>query len=40
MNEQFGVLMKIDIPENWIMNLSFENLRLYKSVVHRLTLLA
>ena len=34
------VRMKNDIPENWIMNLSFENLRLYKSIIHRLTTFA
>ena len=39
MNRRLAVWIKIDIPENWIMNLSFENLILYKSVIPRLTLL-
>ena len=38
MNERLAVWMKDDIPENWIKNLSFENFRLYKSIIHRFKL--
>ena len=38
-NGRLAAQIKNEIPENWIKNLSFENLTLYKSVTHRLTLL-